>query len=134
MRGEMKDSITVYLAGGFHSGWQEKVINSMIHSVQWANPREHGLEKPEEYSAWDFFAIRQCDIMFAYLEEDNPGGYSLALEIGYAHGLGKLIILVNEKASEKYLSMLEVTADCVFRDLAEGIKYLSTVIENLEGP
>ena len=74
-------------------------------------------------------AIRQSDLVFAYLEATNPAGYALALEIGYAKGLGKTVILVDEKSSVdeqagRYLQMVRAAADAVFASFDEGVEYL----------
>lgn len=119
----------VYLAGGFHSGWQQKVIVA-IPAVQFKDPRTHGLKDKAAYTLWDLEAIRDCDLLFAYLEASNPGGYALALEVGFAKALGKRIIFVNEKhtadSSEgRALHMVEATADITFKSFDEGLIMLS---------
>jgi len=81
----------VYLAGGFHSGWQDKV-KAQFSNLIFFDPREHKLEAPEQYTAWDLDAIRRSNWVFAYLEKSNPGGYALALELGFGKALGKNII------------------------------------------
>lgn len=121
----------VYLAGGFHSGWQDRVVDSMP-SLKFFDPREHGLEAPSEYSLWDLEAIRQSDVVFAYLEATNPGGYALALEVGYARALGKHIVFVDEKSAVeekggRYLAMVRTSADVVFHSFEEGLAFLRSM-------
>lgn len=84
----------VYLAGGFRSGWQAKV-KSKLPSYIFLDPSQHNIEDPAEYTRWDLNAIRQSDIVIGYMESTNPGGYSLALEIGFARALGKTVLLVD---------------------------------------
>jgi hypothetical protein len=62
----------VYLAGGFRSGWQRRVKES-LPDFKYLDPRQHDLSDPTQYTLWDLEAIRQCDIVFAILEADNPG-------------------------------------------------------------
>jgi hypothetical protein len=50
----------------------------------------------EIYGPMDRVKIEQCDILFAYLEASNPTPINVALELGYAKGLGKMTILCNE--------------------------------------
>lgn len=119
----------VYLAGGMHSGWQDG-IRSAIPSLQYRDPREHRLLAPEEYTPWDLLAVRQSDVVFAYLEAGNPSGFGLAVEVGYAKALGKTVILVDEQsalgeAEARRLAMLRATADVVFDDMDNGIRFLS---------
>ena len=109
----------IYLAGGMRSGWQDRLSEFDV-----IDPRTHGLSDPEEYTAWDMAGVRECDIVFAYLEKSNPSGLGMAFEIGYALGLGKRVIFVNEK-KDKYAKILECA--CInFDTLEEGIKYLET--------
>lgn len=119
---------SVYLAGGFKSNWQDKVIK-YFDNIIFNNPRAHNLKTPMEYTTWDLSAVSRSDIIFAFLEENNPGGYALALEIGYASALGKLIIFVDEKSkdSERNKNNLNMVRECshvVFENLNQGIDYL----------
>lgn len=120
--------LRVYLAGGFQSGWQDTVMRA-VPSLDYFDPRSHGLKSKTEYTAWDLEAIRRSDCVFAYLEATNPGGYALALEIGFAKALGKFVILVDEKSSAdeqtaRYLEMLKETSEVPFTALQEGIEFL----------
>lgn len=123
-----RQRLKVYLAGGFQSGWQDKVMPA-VPSLDYFDPRSHGLKAKAEYTAWDLEAIRRSDCIFAYLESTNPGGYALALEVGFGKALGKFVILVDEKSATegqtaRYLEMLTETADVAFKTLQEGIDYL----------
>lgn len=118
----------IYLAGGFRSGWQEKVI-AAIPGSRFKDPRAHSLKDKASYTLWDLEAIRDCDVLFAYLEAANPGGYALALEVGFAKALGKRIIFVNEKhtadSSEgRVLHMVEAAADVTTKNFEEGLALL----------
>lgn len=140
---------TVYLAGGFRSGWQEIVKEKCLISesefadyecgydrFEWQDPfaKERGdfAEKKEwtakEYTEMDLHMIKRSDIVFAYLEKDNPGLGTIA-EIGYAIGLGKTVILVCEKSevhTDRYLDFTRELASICFDNLADGITYLKT--------
>lgn len=124
---------TVYLAGGFHTNWQDKVMEA-VSGFKYLDPRSHNLQDRDAYTLWDLTAIRACDCMFAYLEESNPGGYALALEIGFAKALGKQILFVDEKSPQdeknrRYLGMVRSTAHVVFDSFEEGIDYLKRLEE-----
>jgi hypothetical protein len=124
---------SIYLAGGFHSGWQQKVVGA-ISTVQFKDPRTHGLKDKLAYTLWDLEAIRDCDLVFAYLEASNPGGYALALEVGFANALGKRIIFVNEKHApdtpeNRALHMVEAAADVTFKSFEEGLVMLKKICD-----
>lgn len=122
--------ISVYLAGGFKSRWQDSVKQN-CHEAVFFDPSTHGIQSPHLYTKWDLDAIAKCDVVFAYIERDNPGGYALALEIGYAKALKKYIILVEEHADEKReraFAMIRETCNEVTCVLQEGISSLQTVI------
>lgn len=120
--------LSVYLAGGFQSGWQDKVMQA-VPELGYFDPRSHRLKSKAEYTAWDLEAVRRSDCVFAYLESTNPGGYALALEVGFASALGKFVILVDEKSptneqAARYLEMLTETSEVHFQTLQEGIDFL----------
>lgn len=119
----------VYLAGGFKSSWQKKV--KKITNVKFIDPKEKEQTKQFqwfEYGCWDLHHIKQSDICFVYMEKENPSGFGLSVEIGYAKALGKTVILVLETGHEKYkyLQFLKTVADVVYDNLQEGIDFLSS--------
>jgi len=120
------------LSGGFHSNWQKKVIDSCIGAFIFFNPREHGLEKSASmYTTWDLHHIKQSDIIFGYMEQNNPSGYGLSLEIGYANALSKTIILIDEKSKkdkkfERYFGIIRESSNIVLDNFEEGIEVLKS--------
>lgn len=119
----------VYLAGGMKSGWQDKVIDG-ARAVAYKDPRCHGLESEAEYTEWDLRAIRDCNLVFAYMDSDNPSGYGLSLEIGYAKALGREIWYVCEDATarQKYFGMVRACSDRIFNSLDAAIEALSEAV------
>ena len=117
----------VYLAGGFRSGWQDAVIRLASHHA-FLDPRMHGLTEERDYTKWDLDAIKDSALVFAYLEKDNPSGAGLALEIGYAYALGKVIIFVEEPGHphSRYFGMARQCAYRLYNDLDEGANFLSS--------
>ena len=116
----------VYLAGGFKSGWQAKVIKQ-LPGLDFLDPSHHKIQDPAEYTRWDLNAIRASDIVLAYMEPTNPGGYSLALEIGFAHALSKKVLLVDEidnPSVSKYFEMVRQCSGRVFATLDQAIDHL----------
>ena len=117
---------TVYLAGGFRSGWQNLARAALSSHYDLLDPRQHALASPSEYTSWDLAAIRRCHVVLAYMEESNPGGYALALEIGYAHALGKHIVLVDvlDQARSKYFAMVREVANYQASSLQDALANL----------
>lgn len=118
---------TIYLAGGFRSGWQGEVKLRLVE-YDFLDPSLHQIQDPMEYTDWDLDAIRRCDIVLGNMEQSNPGGYSLALEIGFARALDKRIYLVDqitEPKMSRYFEMVRQVSDLVFNDLNLAIDYLS---------
>ncbi len=123
----------VFLSGGFKSNWQSKVIEQLNDHFIFFNPREHGLESSDLYTTWDIHFVRECDILFAYMESTNPSGYGLAFELGVAYSLNKTIILVDEKSANdisfaKYFKILYKPSGVVLNNLSDGIAYLKKFI------
>lgn len=117
----------VYLAGGFFD-WREKVKS--ISDMEFFDPKLKPNKHWSEYGTWDIHFIKNCDILFAYIDKGNPSGYGLALEIGYAKALNKTVIFVIEPGHEKerYFDFLKVCADVVYDNLNDGIEYLKSYI------
>lgn len=116
----------IYLTGGFKSGWQAKVMNQ-LPGYEFLDPSHHNILDAAEYTLWDLDAIRASDIVLGYMEPTNPGGYSLALEIGFAHALGKTVLLVDEikdPTVSHYFEMVRQCSDRVFTTMAQAVYYL----------
>lgn len=121
----------IYLAGGMKTDWRRFVRDAVPHHV-YLSPADHQLTEPRHYKAWDLAAIRTSDVLFGYFAADNPSGFGLAVELGYAKGKDKLVILADEKSAadaelERYIAFLRVTADVTFDALADAIAYLRTL-------
>ena len=125
----------IYLAGGFSTNWQQIVANSFSDSdnVIFFNPREHGLKHSGHYYFWDTLYLEKCDVVFAYLEESNPLALGLIFELGYARGLHKKVILIDEKSTKnddyaKQFRFARESVDVVFETLDEGINFLKSFV------
>jgi nucleoside 2-deoxyribosyltransferase len=124
-------NIKVFLSGGMNeSNWQQEVIDSVgKDGYLYFNPREHFLSKSKEYTMWDLFYVKNCDVVFAYMQKDNPSGFGLTLEIGYAAALGKQIILIDEKSSldeifAQKFKIVRESSSIVFESFSDGINLL----------
>ncbi len=125
----------VYLAGGFKSNWQAEI--KKLDGFIWLDPREKerpkGVEVPmtvNEYGTWDLHFIKQSDIVFVYAERTNTSCIGLSVEMGYAKGIGKTVILVlepnHETIKDAYLQFLKKAASITFETLEDGMNYLSS--------
>lgn len=120
----------IYLSGGFRSGWQDRVIQA-CPELEFFDPRMHQLESPEQYTFWDLHHLQQCDILFGYMEPNNPSGLGLALEVGYARALAKLVVIVDEKSPQDkefalYFAITRTAADVVLDALEAGIEFIAS--------
>ena len=114
----------VYLSGGMKSGWQN-IVKEKCPNLYFIDPSKHELSSPSQYTLWDLEGVKHCDIVFAYMELDNPSGIGLSLEIGYAKALGKTVILVDAKMDAR-MQIVRETADIVFPKLEYGIDFLKS--------
>lgn len=126
----------VYLAGGFRSDWAKEVEES-VSGFNFINPKnkeykngDRFIMSANEYGKWDLHWIKNCDICFIYVEKSNTSCIGLAVEAGYAKGLGKTVILVlepnHETIKDAYLSFITQVSDIYFNNLQEGISYLKS--------
>lgn len=119
-------SPVVYLAGGMRSNWQDTVI-SALPGVVFIDPRKSGSTAENVYTAYDLTGVQMCDIVFGYIEADNPCGAGLAVEAGAAAALGKHFIYVEDPGftHHRYFGMVRALADSNYPRLPEGIEALA---------
>jgi nucleoside 2-deoxyribosyltransferase len=71
--------------------------------------------------------VRQSDIVLANMEASNPGGYSLALEVGFVKALGKRIFMVDQvedPSVRHYFEMVRQYSERIFSTLGETLDLL----------
>jgi nucleoside 2-deoxyribosyltransferase len=121
----------VYLSGGLSTGnnWQD-IVKQNSPGYRFIDPRTYQFNESgekltsEEYTKKDLANIRLSDCIFAYMDKNNPSGYGLSLEVGYAKALGKKIIMVDEM-NKNYMEIVRCCADYLFDNLEDGIKKLN---------
>lgn len=116
----------IYLAGGFKSQWQ-LIAHEALNDFLLKDPSQHHIDDPVQYTQWDLNAIEDSDILLANMESSNPGGYALALEVGYAKALGKQIVLVDQIESDmikNYFEMVRQCSDYVFESLDDALDFI----------
>lgn len=124
----------VYLAGGFHGDWQTKVKEE-CPTLIFLDPKDKETKgrklSLKEYTDWDLEAIRSSELVFVYYEKTNPGVGCL-MELGYAYGLGKGVIFVQEPEHEtikdRYIDFGKGLCHIHCQSLEEGIEALKKQI------
>lgn len=120
----------IYLAGGFRSNWQAEVAARLSNLYELLDPSAHGIQDPAEYTRWDLDAVRQSDIVLANMEASDPGGYSLALEVGFAKALDKRIYIVDQIVApsvKRYFEMVRQCSERVFPTLDVALDHLASL-------
>jgi nucleoside 2-deoxyribosyltransferase len=107
--------------------WADLIQHLLPRGHEVFDPRDNQTKVFEEYSFLDLVALRQSDLVIACLEESNPSGAGLIAEVGFAKGLGKSVLLINEKQGDRYVRFVENFADLVFHDLPSAIPVISKI-------
>lgn len=95
-------NIKVYLAGGMKGDWQDMVIRACeTLDVEFFDPRSHGIKDEAGYTDWDLTKVSDSDMVFAFMGKDNPSGFGMNLEIGYATALGIRVMFVEEAGDDR---------------------------------
>lgn len=123
----------IYLAGGFKGDWQNDVLSKLGNEFIYFNPQNHDLNDVEKYTSWDLYHVEKCDILFGYMSKENPSGYGLALEIGYAKAMNKLIVLVDERSDidetfKRYFSICKESSNVTFKTIDDAIIYIKSFL------
>ena len=119
----------VYLAGGFHSDWNEQIkkrLNPNIWTV--LDPREHGIKDPNLFTPMDIGMIEMSDVVVGRIESSNPG-LNIYFELGWAARAGKTIVLwldhdLFTHIPERYMGMMLRTASFIAHDPTSVCVYL----------
>ncbi len=111
--------MNIYLAGGFHTGWQDIVMEDTGGHTFYNPSKDSRQLCSYQFTSDDIEAIDRCDLVFAYFEESNPSGIGLAIEVGYALGKGKKVILVD--THQRIDSMLACCVSKLYTDLETAI-------------
>jgi len=122
--------MVIYLSGGFKTGWQQEVTDVIMGHRDDAvvlDPSAHLIHDPKLYVEADLGMIRDCDMVFAFMEATNPSMSNLSFELGYACALGKTIVLVNQKG-QRWAEMMHFNAH-VHTDLQGALAALPLMKE-----
>ena len=119
--------MNIYLAGDLKSNWQDSLLPSIsAHTV--TDPRKFQGLAAADYTAAELAAIRACDVLIACMRADNPSGYGLMLEAGYALGLSKRIIfwdaVQSDRNRSRFFDMLRAACGCVCYSVSDVVDAL----------
>ena len=147
LKENMKQPLKVYLAGGFHTNWQdlvEAVLEErapgcfiiMNPKKDWGDtpstPEEQkeASDKTLTHSPWwppDKFAIEKADVVFFNVEDygspEKMRGTGDIFEAGIAYALGKLVVFVNQ-VDHRYYRQFERLFQINAKTLDMGIQKL----------
>jgi hypothetical protein len=122
----------IYLAGGSYSDWQNRVKSS-LSDFKFYTPWFSGSGSEPKFNWQNLEAIHQCDWVLAYAEQSSLASYILSLEVGYAKGLDKQILLIDvsdenlrEGEVGSYLSFIRDASSVKFKSIQEALAYLNS--------
>ena len=123
--------MTIYLAGGLHSGWQD-TVQAAVPTTDCVSPLDKDEDDMslEEFGTWDLHYVKQADLVLCYIERTNPSCIGAAIETGFAAGQDTTVVLVleddHEHFKDRYLDFFRKVADVTYADLGAGIDYLKS--------
>lgn len=123
-------NLKVYLAGGMRGyDWREEV-QQLYGGPNYLEPLN--FSDPNTYTKLDLLLINQADAVLAYMSDDNPYGWALACEIGYALGLGKPVVFINALTDKRLpgWDFIKAATISVFT-IQDGVYALRNVLKAL---
>lgn len=117
--------MNVYLSGGMKTGWQDKMPE--IEGVTYFDPRKDSEQSAAiKFVNDDIKAVKEADVVFCYMEKDNPSGLGAAWECAIAYENEIPIITVWEK---DYIDpFFSCCSQFFFSNFDKGIERLTKVV------
>lgn len=112
----------IYLAGGFHTRWQDRIKKAAPQHEYFDPSQDADQRFAYRWTQQEIGAVRNCDMVFAYFEKDNPSGLGLAKEIGWATILDKPVIYIDEH--DRINAFLCACSSRVYAKLEPAIEYI----------
>jgi len=130
-------SVNIYLSGHMHNNWRQTVMDACSGlNANFLVPFK-GNEKIDEryFAVRDKLSLNKSDIVFAYIQDtiDYKAAryFGLGIELGFAAGQNKVIILVNEFRGKIESFDFAIPFSTAFsNNLAEGIEILKYAISD----
>lgn len=112
----------VFLSGGTHGGWQDRVIEA-FPDLDFFDPRTLRPRSMREIAETERGWLDKSDCLFFYFESDNPSGLGSAFEVGYCRAKGIPVIFVDEKRTS-HTEWLGIHCIGTYHTLEEGLQAL----------
>jgi nucleoside 2-deoxyribosyltransferase len=115
----------IYLSGGLRSGWQD--LMPEINGVEYFDPRKESDQvKAIGFVKDDIAGVKESDLVFCYMEKNNPSGLGAAWECAVAAENEIPIIVVWEKS---YIDpFFACYSQFLYSSFEEGVKRLVKVV------
>ena len=110
------------------SGWQDKMPK--LDDVKYFDPRIHSPQSAAmDFVLTDINAVRESDLIFCYIEKDNPSGLGAAWECAIAYENDIPIITVWEK---DYIDPFFASCSLyLYNNLESGVEKLNSYINKI---
>ena len=114
----------IYLAGPFFNLQQLWLVNECRRNLYefgfkvFSPYHDIGMGTAEQVVSKDLAAIDHCDLLFALLDDMDPG---TLFEIGYAKAQGKTVIIYTSQTDNESLKMMDGSQCLIFHDLTTAI-------------
>lgn len=122
----------IYLSGGSRGDWQDDLIRAITtNGVEFIDPRDWADEQdPQVYTAKDLAGVEAADLVIAFLDDGNPSGIGMALEVGYAKALGKSIVsfIAPSNPKARYFDIVKAASTTSFTDYKKFVLLLRNFV------
>ena len=99
------------------------------YSVSYADPK---FGSPGAIAAKNLFDVRRCDMVLAYLPRElteRKPSYGTIIEMGWAHMLGKPVVLVTDDPALREHPVVQACAGWVLDNLDDGLDVVTGILE-----
>lgn len=128
----------IYLAGGMHAPWRADVIQGITEYFEdfghkppeFIDPCVWNTDDETVYTRKDLDAIDEADVVLGRMTRDNPSGYGLCVEVGYAFGTDTPIVWWQDALSERdrYFGMCRAMSTLQVHSLGEAARAMLRVL------
>lgn len=116
----------IFLSGGTHGNWHD-VVKGRFTGHIFFDPRSLSHLDMETIARTERQWLDECDVLFFYLEADNPSGLGSAFEVGYCVANSRPVVFVDEKRNT-HTEWLGIHCDRTAHSLDDGIDILREFI------
>jgi nucleoside 2-deoxyribosyltransferase len=117
----------VFLSGGTRNAWHDRVKAAFpVH--EFFDPRTLARLDMRTIAETERRWLDECDVLFFYLEQDNPSGLGSAFEVGYSVANSKPVVFVDERRNS-HTEWLGIHCNYVEFELEAGIRTLGRLLD-----